>query len=49
LSGDKVNADTSKEQEAAKAVNELVREMKEGTSGNDKKLYATVLTAKFLQ
>lgn len=37
-SGDIVNTDTSKEQEAAEAVKELVREMKESASGTDKKL-----------
>lgn len=42
-----VNTDTSKEQEAAKAVEELVREMKESTSGTDKKLRSPCLYCVF--
>jgi len=44
-----MNTDTSKEQEAAEAVQKLVREMKESTSGTDKKLHPSCPYCDFLQ
>jgi|GEM_PF-5609254 len=44
-----MNTDTSKEQEAAEAMQKLVREMKESTSGTDKKLHSPLSLLRFLQ